>query len=34
MSWRMSRRELTGEERINALFADVEGRLTYKALTT
>jgi hypothetical protein len=33
MSWRMSRRELTGEERINALFADVEGRLTYKALT-
>jgi transposase-like protein len=33
MSWRMSRREMTPQERINALFAAVEGRLTYKALT-
>ena len=32
MTWRMNRRAMTGEERINALFADVEGRLTYKAL--
>jgi len=32
MAWRMSRREMTPQERINALFADVEGRLTYKAL--
>lgn len=32
MAWRMSRRELTGEQRVNALFADVEGRLTYKTL--
>lgn len=33
MAWRQSRRAFTGEERVNALFADVEGRLTYKALT-
>lgn len=32
MSWRMSRREMTPQERINALFSNVEGRLTYKAL--
>lgn len=32
MAWRMSRREMTAEERINALFSAVEGRLTYKAL--
>lgn len=32
MAWRMSRRDMTAQERINALFADVEGRLTYKAL--
>lgn len=32
MAWRISRRELTGEQRVNALFSDVEGRLTYKAL--
>ncbi|MFZ0610275.1 MAG: IS1595 family transposase [Xanthobacteraceae bacterium] len=32
MAWRMSRRELNSQERINALFANVEGRLTYKAL--
>ena len=33
MSWRLSRREMSPQERINALFAHVEGRLTYKALT-
>ncbi len=33
MAWRMSRREMTPQERINALFSAVEGRLTYKALT-
>jgi transposase-like protein len=33
MAWRQSRREMSPQERINALFADVEGRLTYKALT-
>jgi transposase-like protein len=32
MSWRLSRRELSPLERINALFTHVEGRLTYKAL--
>ncbi|HUE10470.1 MAG TPA: IS1595 family transposase [Steroidobacteraceae bacterium] len=32
MAWRMSRRAMTAEERINALFSAVEGRLTYKAL--
>jgi transposase-like protein len=32
MAWRMSRREMTAEERVNALFSAVEGRLTYKAL--
>jgi nitric oxide synthase oxygenase domain/subunit len=32
MAWRMSRRVMTAEERVNALFAAVEGRLTYKAL--
>jgi len=32
MTWRMSRRAMTAEERINALFSAVEGRLTYKAL--
>jgi transposase-like protein len=32
MAWRMSRRDLTVTNRMNALFAHVEGRLTYKAL--
>jgi transposase-like protein len=32
MAWRMNRRAMTAEERINALFTAVEGRLTYKAL--
>ncbi|MGP8266576.1 MAG: IS1595 family transposase [Beijerinckiaceae bacterium] len=32
MTWRMNRRELSPQDRINALFAAVEGRLTYKAL--
>jgi hypothetical protein len=32
MTWRMNRRAMTAEDRINALFAAVEGRLTYKAL--
>jgi transposase-like protein len=32
MAWRMSRRVMTAEERINALFSAVEGRLTYNAL--
>lgn len=34
MTWRMSRHAMTAEERINALFSVVEGRLTYKALIT
>jgi transposase-like protein len=33
MAWRMNRRVLTAAERVNALFTEVEGRLTYKALT-
>lgn len=32
MSWRMTRRDLTAQERVNALCAAVEGRLTYNAL--
>ena len=32
MTWRMSRRAMTAEERVNAIFSAVEGRLTYKAL--
>lgn len=32
MAWRLNRRELSAQDRINALFATVEGRLTYKAL--
>jgi transposase-like protein len=32
VAWRMSRRALTAEERINALFTAVEGRLTYREL--
>ncbi len=32
MTWRMNRRAMTGQERVNALFSAVEGRLTYKAL--
>ena len=32
MTWRMNRREMSAQERINALFTAVEGRLTYKAL--
>ncbi len=32
MAWRMNRRAMTPQERINALFTAVEGRLTYKAL--
>ena len=32
MTWRMNRRALNTEERINALLDAVEGRLTYKAL--
>ena len=32
MAWRLNRRELSPEDRINALFTAVEGRLTYKAL--
>jgi transposase-like protein len=32
MTWRMNRRAMTGQERINALCSAVEGRLTYKNL--
>ncbi len=32
MTWRMNRREMSAQERINAFFSAVEGRLTYKAL--
>lgn len=33
MSWRINRRTLTAEQRVNAHLADVEGRLTYNELT-
>ncbi len=33
MTWRMNCRDMTPQERINALFTAVDGRLTYKALT-
>lgn len=32
MAWRMNRRGMTPQERVNALFSAVEGRLTYRAL--
>ena len=32
MAFRLNRRELTVTERMNALFTQIEGRLTYKAL--
>jgi transposase-like protein len=32
MAWRLNRRDLTAQDRVNALFTAVEGRLTYKAL--
>jgi transposase-like protein len=32
MAWRMNRRTMTAEQRVNALFRAAEGRLTYKAL--
>lgn len=32
MTWRLNRRQLTVTERMNSMFACVEGRLTYKAL--
>jgi transposase-like protein len=32
MAWRLNRRDMTAQERVNALFSAVEGRLTYKAL--
>jgi transposase-like protein len=32
MTWRLNNRALTAEDRVNALFSAVEGRLTYKAL--
>jgi len=32
MTWRMNRREMSADERVNALFSAVEGRLTYQAL--
>src|SRR5690606_4879884 len=32
MTWRLNRRALSAEERVNALFGMVEGRLTYNAL--
>ncbi|MGC2051094.1 MAG: transposase, partial [Methylovirgula sp.] len=32
MTWRMNRREMPAQDRVNALFSAVEGRLTYKAL--
>jgi transposase-like protein len=32
MAWRLSRRGMTPEDRLNALFKAVEGRLTYRAL--
>jgi len=32
MTWRTNRRAMTAEDRANAIFSAVEGRLTYKAL--
>jgi transposase-like protein len=32
MAWRMNRRDMTPQERVNAIFRAVEGGLTYKAL--
>lgn len=32
MTWRLNNRSLSAQERFNALFSAVEGRLTYKAL--
>jgi hypothetical protein len=32
MTWRLNRRTLTAADRMNDLFAYVEGRLTYKTL--
>ena len=32
MTWRLNRRAMTAEDRVNALFTCIEGRLTYKAL--
>jgi transposase-like protein len=32
MTWRLNRRSMTAQDRFNALFSDVEGRLTYRAL--
>lgn len=32
MAWRLNRRDLSPQDRVNALFGAVEGRLTYKAL--
>lgn len=32
MTWRLNNRSMTAQERFNALFSGVEGRLTYKAL--
>ncbi len=34
MAWRQSRRDLSPQDRVNELFSAVEGRLTYKALTS
>jgi hypothetical protein len=32
MAWRMNRRALSPQDRINELFAAVEGRLAYQTL--
>jgi hypothetical protein len=32
MTWRLNRRALTAEERVNTLLSMLEGRLTYDAL--
>ena len=32
MTWRFNRRDMKAADRMNDLFAYVEGRLTYKAL--
>jgi len=32
MTWRLNKRGMTAEERVNALLSLVEGRLTYKTL--
>ena len=33
MTWRFNRRDMAASDRMNDLFADVEGRMPWKVLT-